>query len=69
MKKENVKFKRNQTVMVRLHGAGTVSEEMDVVTRVTSRGVWLDHSGGPFVDGKRDGVFGFWSEIIDTNKK
>jgi hypothetical protein len=66
---EGSMFKKGMRVRAILHGAGVVTEEERIVLRVDRDGVWLDNGvgndpSGPFIDGKRQGVFGFWEEII-----
>lgn len=62
-------FKKGMRVRAILHGAGVVTEEERTVLKVSREGVWLDNGpgndpSGPFVKGKKPGVFGFWEEII-----
>ena len=66
-------LKKGMKVTVRLHGAGQVTEHEAVVAKVNKKGVWLDNGqgndpNGPFVDGKKEGVFGFWEEIKEESK-
>jgi len=61
-------FKKGMKVIRVLHGAGATSEEESVIEKVNKEGVWLSNGlgndpSGPFVNGKKDGVFGFWEEI------
>jgi hypothetical protein len=67
-------FKKGMRVRAILHGAGVVTEEECIVLRVDRDGVWLDNGvgndpSGPFIDGKMQGVFGFWEEIIPLAAK
>ena len=64
-----MEFKEGMMVIKRLHGAGVVSEEKGLVKKVSGDRVWLrgdeDMTGdSAFVNGKKEGVFGFWEEII-----
>lgn len=52
-----------------LHGAGVRSEEIRTIEKVDRFGVWLSNGygndpSGPFVNGRKNGVFGFWEEIF-----
>lgn len=62
------KFKKGMKVTAYLHGAGVVTEEERVIAKVTKDGVWLSNGPhndptGPFVNGRMEGVFGFWQTI------
>lgn len=66
-------FKKGMRVIRVLHGAGLVSQEESTVLKVDKRGVWLDNGNGnrpsgPFVNGVKEGVYGFWEEIIAKQK-
>ena len=61
-------FRKGMKVRAILHGAGVTTEEERIVLKVTKDGVWLDNGpgndpSGPFVNGRKTGVFGFWEEI------
>jgi len=58
-----MKFKKGMKVTKYLHGAGVTSTEDDVVVKIQKEKVWVAGSGTPFINGKKDGVFGFWEEI------
>ena len=67
-------FKKGMKVVKILHGAGLVSKEAGVVLKVDKSGVWLDNGGGndpsgPFINGRMNGVFGFWEEILPVEKE
>jgi hypothetical protein len=61
-------FKKGQKVKVSLFGAGTVTYEIGKVLKINKSGVWLDNGDGfpekfPFVNGRKEGVLGFYSTI------
>lgn len=69
--KEN--FKKGMKVTRVLHGAGNISKESAVILKVNKQGVWLDNGkgndpSGPFVNGRKEGVFGFWEEIVPLSE-
>ena len=65
-----MKLLKGQKVIVVLHGGGLESRETKAVLKVDKEGnVWLDNGdgnkpSGPYIEGKKEGVFGFWEEII-----
>ena len=62
-------FKKGMKVKKILHDGGVTSEEFSTILKVSKNGkVWLDNDGGndpsgAFIDGKKEGIFGFWEEI------
>ena len=68
-----VMFKKGMKVIRILHGAGVTSKGKGVIERVDEDGVWLSNGigndpSGPFVNGRKEGIFGFWEEILPQNK-
>ena len=63
-------FTKGQKVVRILHGAGLESKEDAIVLKIDKNGgVWLDNGegnnpSGAYINGKKEGVFGFWEEII-----
>jgi hypothetical protein len=66
-------FKKGDKVRCLLHGAGCTSEESAIVCRIEGDKVWVGNtyhgSKAPFVAGRKEGVFGFWEEIIPAGGK
>ncbi len=68
------KFKKGMKVRCVLHGAGVVSEEERIIEFIDKSGVWLSNGcgnrpSGPFVNGRKEGVYGFWEEIFPVETK
>ena len=66
---KKIVYKKGDIVRCILHGAGVDTEEKREIERVDKSGVWLSNGygnrpSGPFVNGKREGVYGFWDEIL-----
>ena len=60
----NTVFVEGMEVIVRLHGAGVTTEEDNVVSKVDGNKVWLEGDNTVFINGKQDGIFGFWKELV-----
>ena len=69
-----VTYTKGMKVVMVLHGAGVTTKENSKVVRVDKDGgVWLDNGdgnspSGPFINGKKSGVFGFWESIEEKTQ-
>lgn len=64
-----MKLVEGMRVIVRIHGAGTTSEEEHTIGKVEGNKVWLESDEdmtdeSAYVNGRKTGIFGFWFELL-----